>query len=241
MNWVDWTIIAIIALMALSGLRRGLIKTVVGFAAQIGALIAAFVLTKPVSLWLELRFNAASRLADFLARYIQLPPDFAKTTVTNLSSGQLWAMLDSSGLPEQYKDAVMTWVADSPAGVSVTLSRFIQESLGMLLLNVLTFIALLTVSRIAIGLVGRAFSGTVHAVGAGALDHLGGLGLGAAQGVIVCALILGLGLPMLSMDSMSNIAGAVRVSRFAPPLLDAFYQITPWLRQAGQAIWERPR
>lgn len=241
MNRLDWAMAVIVALMAVGGLRRGLVRSVVGLASQIGALIAAYLLTRPVSLTLEERFGLAGRLGSMLGRYIHLPADFGRTTVTNLSTGQLWTMLSDSGLPEHYKDAVMAWVADSPAKASVTLARFIHESLGMLLLNALTFIGLVLVARLVIGLVGRGVSGTVHALGAGPLDRLGGLALGAGQGVILCALILGLGLPLLGLDATAGIAAAVNESRFAPLLLDAFYQVTPWLRQIGQTVWERMR
>ncbi|MDP2871286.1 MAG: CvpA family protein [Bacillota bacterium] len=240
MNWVDWVIAAVISLTAFGGLRRGFVKTIARLASQIGALVAAFVLTRPVSFWLEEQFGLAGQLGALLARYIQLPADFGRTTLTNLSSGQLWSMLDGSGLPEQFKDAVMTWVADSPAQANMTLARFIQDSLGMLVLSVLTFIGLMVITRILIGIVGQGVSGTVNAMGAGALDHLGGLAFGVAQGVLVCALVLGLGMPLLSVQAASGLADAVRQSRLAPPLLNAFYEIIPWLRQIGQSIWKRP-
>lgn len=240
MNSVDGVIAVVIFLMAFAGLRRGFVKTLAGLASQIGALVAAFLLTRPVSFWLQERFGLAGQLGAVLARYIRLPADFGRTSLSSLSSGQLFSMLNSSGLPEQYKDAVMTWVADSPAQANITLARFIQDSLGMLLLNVLTFIGLMVITRIVISIVGQGISGTIHAMGVGALDHLGGFAFGVAQGVLMCALVLGLAMPLLTVEAASGIADAVRQSRLAPPLLDAFYQITPWLRQIGQSIWGRP-
>jgi uncharacterized membrane protein required for colicin V production len=241
MNWLDWTMVAIVGLMALGGLRRGFIKSLVGLASQVGSLVAAFLLTRPVSIFLEERFHLAGQLGTILARHLRLPADFGRTTITNLNTGQLWAMLTESGLPEQYKDAVMTWVADSPAKANITLARFIQDSLGMLLLNAITFFALMMLVRLVIALLGYGVSGTVNALGAGPLDHLGGFALGAAQGAIICALILGLGMPLMGVDSASGVSAAVNASRFAPPLLEGFYQVTPWLRQIGQTVWERLR
>lgn len=241
MNWVDWSMAGIVGILALAGLRRGFIKSLVGLASQIGSLVAAFLLTRPVSIFLEQRFHLAGQLGGMLARHLRLPADFSRTAITNLDTGQLWAMLNNSGLPEQYKDAVMTWVADSPAQVNVTLARFIQDSLGMLLLNAITFIGLMMLTRLVIALLGHGVYGTVHALGAGPLDHLGGFALGAGQGVIMCALILGLGMPLLGVGSASLVSDAVSLSRFAPSLIDAFYQVTPWLRQIGQTVWERMR
>ncbi len=127
MNWLDWAIIAIVTVTAVVGARRGFVLTVMRLASQVGSFVGAFLLTRPVVGILEARFGLAARLADYIGRYIKLPPDFAQTVVTGLSSGELWSMLDRTGLPEQYKDAVMTWMAGSTDKAAVTLERFIHE------------------------------------------------------------------------------------------------------------------
>jgi len=241
MNWLDWVVAVIVALSAFSGARRGFVMTVVRFASTVGSLIGAFLFTRPVVALLDARFALAARLADLIGRYVKLPPDFAKTTVTGLSTGQLWTMLDQTGLPEQYKDAVMTWMTGSLAGAEISLERFIQETLGMLVLNVLTFVGLLILIRFLVHLIGRGFSETADSLGIGGVDRLAGLALGAAQGLLICALILGLGLPLLSVSSMAGVAAAVQSSKLAPRLVGAFYTVAPWLRQIGQSIWERFR
>lgn len=241
MNWLDWAIIGVVAINALAGARRGLFRTVVRFLSHVGSLIGAFLLTRPVSALLDARFGLTAKLTDFIGRFISLPADFARTTVTGLSTGELWTMLDKTGLPEQYKDAVMTWMAGAAGNAAVTLERFIQESLGMLALSVLTFIGLMIAIQVAVHLVVTVIYGATDLSGNGGIDTLAGLALGAAQGVLIAALILGLGLPLLSMSSMGGVASALEASRLAPHLLGAFYTVAPWLRQIGQALWERFR
>ncbi len=238
MNWVDWVIVVVILGTTMTGFRRGFVLTLTGLIAQIGSLVAAYFLTKPVASFLETRFGWASSLAGFLGKYIHLPADFSSTGVSNLSSGQLWSMLERSGLPEQYKDAVVTWIADSPGTAVVTLDRFIHQSLGMLLLNVLVFVGLLFIARWVITLFGKGVSEAVHTVGAGGLDRVGGLALGAAQGGLFVALILGLIMPFVATWSPAG-AAAVNASRLGTLFLSGFYVIVPWLRQIGQTVWER--
>ena len=238
MNWVDWVIVAIVAVATMSGLRRGFILTLTGLAAQIGSLVAAFVLTRPVSLFFETRFGWASRLAGWLAGSIRLPADFSTTRVTDLTSGELWTMLESSGLPEQYKDAIVTWIAEFSGSSQVTLAEFIHHSLGMLLLNVLVFIGLLVISRWLIRAFGRGVSDAAHTVGVGGLDRLAGLGIGFLQGSIVVALLLGLSLPFLATWSPIAVA-AVDESLIGHWFLGAFHLVAPWLGQVGQTIWDR--
>lgn len=238
MNWVDWVIVIVIAGTALTGLRRGFVLTLTRLVAQIVPLVAAFILTKPVAAFLETRFGWASSLAAFLGRYIKLPSDFSSTGVSNLSSGQLWSMLEKTGLPEQYKDAVVTWVAESPGGAQASLASFIQQSLGMLLLNVFVFIGLLLVGRWVITLFGKGVSEAVHTVGAGGLDRVGGLLLGTAQGGLYVAVFLGLCMPFLATWSPTG-AEAINSSRLGSVFLGSFYMIIPWLRQIGQSVWAR--
>jgi uncharacterized membrane protein required for colicin V production len=240
MNWVDWGIVVIVAIATLSGLRRGMILTLTGLAAQIGSLIAAFVLTRPVSVFLETRFAWAARLATWLAGSIRLPADFATTKVSELTSGELWTMLEQSGLPEQYQDAIVTWIAESPGTSQATLAEFIHQSLGMLLLNVLVFVGLLILTRWLIRAFGRGVSDAAHTVGAGGIDRLGGMALGLLQGAVAVALILGLALPFLATWAPAVVA-AVNASLLSPWLIQGFHLVAPWLSQIGLTIWDRLR
>lgn len=239
LNWVDWLIVAIVGYTALCGLRRGLVLTLTRFVGQIGALVAAFVLTRPASALLETRFGLASRLAGFVARFVRLPEDFGQVFVDRLSSGQLWGLLDRSGLPVQYREAVVTWIADAPGAAAVSLTEFIHQGLGMLLLNVITFVGLLVLANWVVSLFGRGVSGTVRHMGADPLDRLGGLGLGGVQGALICAVVLGLGMPFLATSGFAAVGEAVDGSLLAAPLLNGFYVVSPWLRQIGAVIWER--
>jgi|GEM_PF-1415333 len=240
-NWLDWAIVAVVALAALGGLRRGLVLTLTNLVGFVGALVAAFVLTKPTAAFLEARFGFAASLAGVIARWVKLPADFAVTRVTELSSGQLGTMLERSGLPEQYKDAVVTWVADAPGTAAASLAEFIHQGLGMLLLNAITFLVLLGLARAVIGLFGKSLSSTVRYLGAGWVDHFGGLALGFVQGALICAILLGLALPLIAAGALAGLNDAVNESGLAPPLLSGFYMVTPWLRQIGLGIWERIR
>lgn len=241
MNWLDWALVLLIGWTSLNGLRRGFIVTLTRLVGLVGAIIAAFVLTKPVSAFLETRYSVASSLANVLARYIRLPTDFGQTLVSDLTSGQLWALLEQSGLPEQYKNAVVTWIAESPGPATVDLARFIHQGLAMLLLNAITFLVLLAAGRWVVALFGRGLSKTARAIGVGGLDHLGGLALGLAQGGLVAALALGLALPLMATGALQPVNDAVNDSLLALPLLAAFYAVTPWLHQIGLGIWERLR
>ncbi len=238
MNWVDWVIIVIILGTTVRGARRGFILTLTGLAAQVGSIVAAFILTRPLTSFLETRLGWASALASFLGRHIKLPAEFGSTGISNLSSGQLWSLLEQSGLPEQYKDAVVTWIADSPGGTAVTLQAFIHQSLGMLLLNALVFIALLILARWVITLFGRGVSEAVRTVGAGGLDRAGGFALGLAQGALLVALVLGLTLPFLATWSPAG-AAAINASWLGTLFINGFYMIAPWLSQVGQSVWDR--
>jgi uncharacterized membrane protein required for colicin V production len=238
-NWLDWAIVFVVGLGAVNGLRRGFVLTLTRLVSLVGALVAAFVLTKPAVAILETRFGFATSLSQTIARWVRLPADFAVTRVSELSAGQLGAMLERSGLPEQYQDAVVTWIAEAPGQAAVSLARFIHQGLALLLLNVITFVVLLGLARWVISLFGKGVASAVHHVGAGPLDHLGGLGLGAAQGLLFACIALGLLLPVLATGTLVGIQDAVGESRFAAPLLSGFYIVSPWLRQIGTTIWER--
>jgi uncharacterized membrane protein required for colicin V production len=238
MNWVDWVIVVVIVVAALSGFRRGLILTVTGLAAQVGSLIAAFLLTRPVSVFLETRFSWAAGLARWIGGYINLPAEFATTPVSELTSGELLTMLQQSGLPEQYRDAIVTWIAEAPGASEATLAEFIHQSLGILLLNVLVFVGLWILSKWIIRAFGRGVSDAAHTVGVGGLDRVGGLLVGGLKGALVVCLVLGLAMPFLSTWS-AEIVAATDESILSPWFLKAFYLVAPWLRQVGQTIWDR--
>lgn len=239
MNWLDWLILAVVGLSAVQGLRRGLVLTLTRLISLVGAIVAALVLTRPVVTFLETRFGLVTSFSQAVAGWVRLPADFAATKVSELSAGQLVALLERSGLPEPYQEAVVAWIAETPGQVALSLDRFIHQGLALLLANAVAFLVLLVLARCVIGLFGRTLSGALHSLGAGSLDYLGGLALGAAQAALILGLLLGLSQPWLAAGAPQALQEAVTGSRLAGPLLEGFHLISPWLRQVGAAVWQR--
>lgn len=65
-NWVDWVLIIILGVAALSGMTRGLVKQALDFASLFVGLFLADKWAPKVSLWLNSTFNLGTSLRAFL-------------------------------------------------------------------------------------------------------------------------------------------------------------------------------
>lgn len=65
-NWMDWLLVVILAVAALSGMTRGLVRQALGFASLFIGLFLADKWAPKVSLWLNNTFNLGGSLRAFL-------------------------------------------------------------------------------------------------------------------------------------------------------------------------------
>lgn len=65
-NWMDWALVVILGITALSGMTRGLVRQALDFASLFVGLLLADMWAPKVSLWLNHTFNLGSSLRTFL-------------------------------------------------------------------------------------------------------------------------------------------------------------------------------
>lgn len=228
MNWLDWLIIAVLALSAFQGMRHGLVAGVAKLAGVLIGLWVAVNYYRPFAQYLSGQWNMEEKI---------LP----------LVDGVLRFWLPS-------KDAVPP---NLPPGTPVAnqlnpLGDYFGRMFSSLVLDALSFLILLLITVWAVNLVGRILSRIADFALMGPLNHLGGLFFGAARGLLLVVVILTLLSPFqrsgLLPGSRSGTPGAVspqgtsfQDSRLLPyfePLLNALNRSLPAIPSVGKELGE---
>lgn len=186
MNALDAGLLAFLALMAYTGFKKGLLRSIAGLAAYIAAAAVALVAGPSVSAWL--RANTA------------LGRDVEQYVVDKLASTPYGALLDTpaapaGGIPLRELPQLQA-LADGNPLLRLLLSGQTEEGVPLIhalaasIVTALVVLALFIVVRLALSLLLRTLaSGVENAPLLGTVNRLAGLALNVASGVIVIAVV----------------------------------------------------
>lgn len=226
MNLLDWGIVICLVLGALGGLRRGLVRSLLGLAGLVVGAILASQLYRPLCTLLETHYSWVSRLAGGIAPHLPLA-----STVASLPADQGRALtdaiqvLDLPAFITRYLTASAGSVSALPAGATV--GQALAYILASAIIGVLCFVAIFFAVQLAVTLVGGLLSRAVSVTPLGLVDHLAGLVLGAGWAAIMLTLVIG-GLGLLSsVPAFAFIQPALSGSKLAPTFESFFHFLLP--------------
>lgn len=226
MNLVDLIIVALVAIGAFRGLRRGLVRSVLGLAGLVIGLVLASQLYRPLADYLELHYGTVSRMAAGITPHLPLASTVAATPAGE--SGALAGAIENLPLPElisRYLAAASEPAANLPG--AATVGEALSHLLAGSIVGILCFVGIFIVTQVVTLLLASAISGLISITPLVVVDRLAGMALGAVYVAVILALVVG-GLSLVSaMPGFAFVGPALEGSQVAPFLLRAFEFFMP--------------
>ena len=177
---LDLVLAVIFLVVAITGFRKGFLKSLIGLFGNFLALAGSYVLAAPVTQWLNQQFGIAELLGGPIGRLLPMPESFSTVMASFIGLGQLYSYLDQSILPASLRENIIMAVQEQinavGVGVYATMADIIATTVAMSILKGLVFIALWALLWVALFLVSHVLAGVVHLVPVvGLVDRLGGM------------------------------------------------------------------
>lgn len=226
MNWLDLVVIALLVLGAFRGLRRGLIRSVLGLAGLVLGLVLASQLYRPLADYLELHYGTVSRMASGISPHLPLASTVASAPAGE--SGALVSAIENLPLPELVSRYLLT-ISEQAAALpsAATVGEALSHLLAASIVGVLCFVAVFAATQVVALLLSAAISGLVSVTPLVIVDRLAGLALGALYVGVILTLVIG-GLSLLSaMPAFAFLRPALAGSTTTPVFLGVFEFLMP--------------
>ena len=208
---------------AITGFRKGFLKSLIGLFGNIIALIASYKLAAPVALAIETQFGAVAVIAQKIHDILPMPDNFSTVLASFEGMGQLYTYLENSFLPDSMKESILSAVQQQVdavgTGVYATMADMICNTVATSLLHGLTFIGLWLLFCLVLFLISHVVAGVVHMVPVvGFIDHVGGM-LVSLLLIFVTTLILYKGISILGLIEGSLFAQS-QILQFCSVILE---------------------
>lgn len=143
MNWVDAVFLGIVAWGAWNGYRRGLLKTLVGFAGFLVALIVAFIYYKELGQWLNEKLHLGQKLEPLIMGYLPVPSQVSQIKLDGLPTEKVMSLVDKVALPASYKqELTLTLQNLSSFGGGETVGQMVAVGIASLFVSIIAFLLL---------------------------------------------------------------------------------------------------
>ena len=143
---LDWILAALFLFAAVTGFRKGFLKSLIGLFGNVIALVVSYLLASPVTGWLNEQFGTAEVLGASIRKMLPMPDNFSAITASFQGMGQLYTYLDQSILPDSIKQSILTAVQEQVnavgAGVYATMADVIATTVATSVLKGIVFIVL---------------------------------------------------------------------------------------------------
>lgn len=226
MNWVDWVIVAALALGAVRGYARGLVKSFLKAAGPIIGVTAAILYYQPLAAWLNKTLGWSTTVSAMVENTVSLP------TMTMPGDNPLLQLTRTLGelhlppaLTKTLVDQINQLSGLTVQSIAINVGRFVAELVSRALVNAVAFALIVLVVKVAADLIVGLLSQGLG-IGGGDLDRLGGLAFGLLQSGIVLTVVMALLAPLLVFDSFRGAATAVAGSTLSNWFIKAFYFVT---------------
>jgi len=188
MNWLDWSLMIIIALSAWRGLKAGFIVGVARLLGLVLGLAAAFTGYKNLAVYLDRQWNWGESISVFILE--RFPQALVNGALDNIVPGNLPG--SAPGGEHLFDDMVTNYAAIAA-----------REMAGSVL-ELLSFVILALSVYILVNIMMRAISGAAAHSILGPLDRVGGLILGLARGSLIIIIAAALLNPMYSAGAVTG-------------------------------------
>ena len=209
---------------AITGFRKGFLKSLIGLFGNIIALIASFKLSASVAPAIDTQFGAVAVIAQKIRSILPMPENFSNVMASFEGMGQLYTYLENSFLPDSIKESILAAVqlqVDAVGtGVYATMADMICNTVATSLLRGLTFIGLWLLFCLVLFLISHVVAGIVHMVPVvGFIDRIGGMAVSLLL-IFVTTLVLYKGISILGLIEGSIFANS-QILQFCSVILEA--------------------
>lgn len=200
---LDLILAVLFLLAAITGFRKGFLKSLIGLFGNVIALVCSYLLAAPVAHWLNEQFGAAELFHGAMVRLLPMPDNFSTMIASFQGMGQLYTYLDQSILPDSIKQNILSAVQEQVnavgVGVYATMADMIAATVALSILKGLVFIGLWVLFCALLFLVSHGLAGVVHLMPVvGLVDRLGGMLVSLALAAVTL-LILYQGISVLGL------------------------------------------
>ena len=209
---------------AITGFRKGFLKSLIGLFGNIIALIASYKLSASVALQIEAQFGAVAMIAQKIRSILPMPDSFSGIMASFEGMGQLYTYLENSFLPQSMKESILSAAQQQidtiGTGVYATMADMICTTVATSLLHGLTFIGLWLIFCLVLFLISHVVAGIVHMVPVvGFIDRIGGMAVSLLL-IFATTLILYKGISILGLIEGSVFAQS-QILQFCSVVLNA--------------------
>ena len=188
---------------AVTGFRKGFLKSLIGLFGNIAALIASYKLSASVALQIDAQFGAVAMLAEKIRGILPMPENFSGVMASFEGMGQLYTYLESSFLPDSIKESILAAVQQQVdavgVGVYATMADMVCNTIATSLLRGLTFIGLWLLFCLVLFLISHVVAGVIHMVPVvGFIDRVGGMAVSLLL-IFITTLVLYKGISILGL------------------------------------------
>ena len=188
---------------AITGFRKGFLKSLIGLFGNIAALIASYKLSASVALQIDAQFGAVAMLAEKIRGILPMPENFSGVMASFEGMGQLYTYLESSFLPDSIKESILAAVQQQVdavgVGVYATMADMVCNTIATSLLRGLTFIGLWLLFCLVLFLISHVVAGVIHMVPVvGFIDRVGGMAVSLLL-IFITTLVLYKGISILGL------------------------------------------
>ena len=188
---------------AITGFRKGFLKSLSGLFGNIAALIASYKLSASVALQIDAQFGAVAMLAEKIRGILPMPENFSGVMASFEGMGQLYTYLESSFLPDSIKESILAAVQQQVdavgVGVYATMADMVCNTVATSLLRGLTFIGLWLLFCLILFLISHVVAGVIHMVPVvGFIDRVGGMAVSLLL-IFITTLVLYKGISILGL------------------------------------------
>ncbi len=186
MNWIDYAIIAILALGAVTGLRKGLISSLSSIVCLLVSIMVAKTYYREVTVFLVENTPLEEKIRGFLVD---------KALVKNL-------ILAPTGESTVFS-------------ITSSFTSDLNSFVTVLIINAISIITIFLIARIILGIAEGLLVGIVNVPGLREVNSIGGAIVGTAKNILVLMLIFTIITPVSAMKPLSGITGAIEASSLA--------------------------
>ena len=200
---LDIVLAVIFISAAVTGFRKGFLKSLIGLFGNIAALIASYKLSASVALQIDAQFGAVAMLAEKIRGILPMPENFSGVMASFEGMGQLYTYLESSFLPDSIKESILAAVQQQVdavgVGVYATMADMVCNTVATSLLRGLTFIGLWLLFCLVLFLISHVVAGVIHMVPVvGFIDRVGGMAVSLLL-IFITTLVLYKGISILGL------------------------------------------
>lgn len=186
MNWIDYGIIAILALGVISGLRKGLVLSISSIICLLASIMVAKTYYKTVTKFLVKNTSLEEKIASFLSE---------KDFISNM-------LYPANG--------------ESPVfSISESFTSDVNSFVTVLLINAISVLMVFLAARLILSLAEGFLIGVVSIPGLREVNSIGGAFVGFVKNVIIIMLIFTIITPASAIKPLSSIAKAIEASTLA--------------------------